>query len=180
LTARTRSGAVAAGVCGKILNALTGAPLAQPRKKELRAAGADGRGESDTTERAAARCGVAETTSFRWRHRFPAAIKTGSITLKGLSKPTQPQPPAVSRVAPKVVENASASHANGMAPPSNCLGNHLPWFQRAILLKLPTFHSVLASVAGLNPCGRPLSMRNATCAQAYHEPGRGAMGDAGH
>ena len=28
--------------------------------------------------------GVADTTSFRWRHRFLAAVKTGDVKLKGI------------------------------------------------------------------------------------------------
>lgn len=70
--------------CGKTFNALTGTPLARLRKKEAWATFAAGLGEGDTVKGAAARCGVADTTSFRWRHRFLAAIKAGSIRLKGI------------------------------------------------------------------------------------------------
>jgi len=70
--------------CGKTFNALTGTPLARLRKKELWAAFAEGLGEGDTVEGAAARCGVAGSTSFRWRHRFLAAVKAGSIKLNGI------------------------------------------------------------------------------------------------
>jgi transposase-like protein len=70
--------------CGKTFNALTGTPLARLRKKELWAAFAEGLGEGDTVAGAAARCGVAGSTSFRWRHRFLAAVKAGSIELKGI------------------------------------------------------------------------------------------------
>ena len=48
--------------CGKTFNALTGTPLARLRKKELWAAFAEGLGEGDTVEGAAARCGVAVGT----------------------------------------------------------------------------------------------------------------------
>jgi hypothetical protein len=41
------------------------------------------------------------------------------------------------------------------------LGSYLAWYHLAILPKLPTPRSVLASVAGLNPVGQPLSMANA-------------------
>jgi len=34
-------------------------------------------------EGAAARCGVADTTSSRWRHRFLAAVEAGAIELEG-------------------------------------------------------------------------------------------------
>ena len=70
--------------CGKTFNALTGTPLARLRKKELWAAFAEGLGEGDTVKGAAERCGVADSTSFRWRHRFLAAVKAGSIKLKGI------------------------------------------------------------------------------------------------
>lgn len=70
--------------CGRTFNALTGTPLARLRKKELWAAFAAGLSDGDTVKGAAARCGVAATTSFRWRHRFLAAVKTGSVKLKGI------------------------------------------------------------------------------------------------
>jgi transposase-like protein len=70
--------------CGRSFNALTGTPLARLRKKELWAAFAAGLGDGDTVKGAAARCGVADTTSFRWRHRFLAAVKSGSVKLKGI------------------------------------------------------------------------------------------------
>ena len=70
--------------CGKTFNALTGTPLARLRKKELWATFAQGLGEGDTVKGAAARCGVADTTSFRWRHRFLAAVEADSLELKGI------------------------------------------------------------------------------------------------
>ncbi len=59
-------------------------PGARLRQKELWAAFAAGLGEGDTVKGAAERCGVADTTSFCWRHRFLAAVKTGSVKLKGI------------------------------------------------------------------------------------------------
>jgi transposase-like protein len=70
--------------CGKTFNALTGTSLARLRKKELWAAFAEGLGEGDTVKGAAERCGVAGSTSFRWRHRFLAAVKAGTVKLKGI------------------------------------------------------------------------------------------------
>ncbi len=70
--------------CGRTFNALTGTPLARLRKKALWAAFAEGLSDGDTVKGAAARCGVANTTSFRWRHRFLAAIKGGDVKLKGI------------------------------------------------------------------------------------------------
>jgi transposase-like protein len=58
--------------------------LARLRKKELWAAFAEGLGEGDTVAGAAARCGVAGSTSFRWRHRFLAAVAADTVKLKGI------------------------------------------------------------------------------------------------
>ena len=44
---------------------------------------------------------------------------------------------------------------------TNHLGSYLAWYHLAILPKLPTPRSVLASVAGLNPVGQPTSIANA-------------------
>jgi transposase-like protein len=71
-------------VCGRTFNALTGTPLARLRKKELWAAFAAGLSDGDTVKGAAERCGVADTTSFRWRHRFLAAVEADTIKLKGI------------------------------------------------------------------------------------------------
>ena len=54
------------------------------RNKELWAAFAAGLGDGDTVKGAAARCGVADTTSFRWRHRFLAAVEADTVKLKGI------------------------------------------------------------------------------------------------
>jgi hypothetical protein len=70
--------------CGRTFNALTGTALARLRKKELWAAFAEGLSDGDTVKGAAERCGVAGSTSFRWRHRFLAAIKGGAVKLKGI------------------------------------------------------------------------------------------------
>ena len=70
--------------CGRTFNALTGTPLARLRKKETWAAFADGLSAGDTVKAAAARCGVAGPTSFRWRHRFLAAVTSGAVKLKGI------------------------------------------------------------------------------------------------
>jgi transposase-like protein len=70
--------------CDRTFNALTGTALARLRKKELWSAFAEGLSDGDTVKGAAARCGVANTTSFRWRHRFLAAVKGGDVKLKGI------------------------------------------------------------------------------------------------
>lgn len=84
------------GGCGRTFNALTGTPLARLRKKELWAAFAAGLSDGDTVKGAAGRCGVADTTAFRWRHRFLAAVTSGAVKLKGIVEaddlcPDQPQ-----------------------------------------------------------------------------------------
>ena len=249
--------------CSKTFNALTGTPLARLRKKEAWAAFAAGLGEGDTVKGAAERCGVAGTTSFRWRHRFLAAIKGGSIKLKGiveadetyvltsrkgarkldrkprkrggvaqkrgLSKEQVPILVAADRsgttltaVLPDTTAAAIRDRLEAAIEPdallvtdgapffppcaralglthepldhkagerrrgdlhintvnsrherlktflrarrgiaTKYLGSYLAWYHLAILPKLPTPRSVLASVAGLTPVGQPVCMANA-------------------
>ncbi|RLA19806.1 MAG: IS1595 family transposase, partial [Gammaproteobacteria bacterium] len=69
--------------CGKCFNALTGTPLARLRRKECWLDYSQALIEGLTIRDAAARCGVAKTTSFRWRHRFLtdlAELKATSLT----------------------------------------------------------------------------------------------------
>ena len=249
--------------CGRTFNALTGTPLARLRKKELWAAFAAGLSDGDTVKGAAARCGVADTTSFRWRHRFLAAVKTGSIKLKGIveadetyvltsrkgarklgRKPrkrggvakkrglSKEQVPilvaadrsgtTVTRVLPETTAATIKIHFEAVIEPdallvtdaapffppcarslgvthesldhkagerrrgdlhintvnsrherlktflrsrrgvaTRYLDSYLAWYHLAILPKLPTPRSVLASVAGLTPVGTPLCVVNA-------------------
>jgi hypothetical protein len=56
--------------CRRTFNALTKTPLAGLRKKEKWAAQAQAMIDGVSTAKAAAQCGVAYTTAFRWRHRF--------------------------------------------------------------------------------------------------------------
>jgi hypothetical protein len=65
----------------RALNDRFGARL---RKTELCAAFTAGLSDGDTAKGAAGRCGVADTTSFRWRHRFLAAVQAGAVKLKGI------------------------------------------------------------------------------------------------
>lgn len=249
--------------CGRTFNALTGTALARLRKKELWAAFAEGLGEGDTVKGAAERCGVAGSTSFRWRHRFLAAVKAGSIKLKGiveadetyvltsrkgarkldrkprkrggvakkrgLSKEQVPILVAADRsgttftaVLPDTTAATIRPHLETAIEPdallvtdgapffppcaralglthepldrkagerrrgelhlntvnsrherlktflrgrrgvaTKYLDSYLAWYHLAILPKLPTPRSVLASVAGLAPVGQPLCMANA-------------------
>jgi len=69
--------------CGKCFNALTGTPLARLRRKECWFDYSQALIEGLTIRAAAARCGVAKTTSFRWRHRFLtdlAELKATNLT----------------------------------------------------------------------------------------------------
>jgi len=69
--------------CGKCFNALTGTPLARLRHKECWLDYSQALIEGLTIRASAARCGVAKTTSFRWRHRFLtdlAELKATSLT----------------------------------------------------------------------------------------------------
>jgi transposase-like protein len=67
--------------CRRTFNGLTGTPMAHLRKKERWAAQAAALIAGESLVKAAKRCGVAETTAFRWRHRFLAA--------SALDKPTR-------------------------------------------------------------------------------------------
>ncbi len=67
--------------CRRSFNALTGTSLARLRKKERWADHAQAMISGDTLAKSAARCGVAASTAFRWRHRFLAA--------PALDKPTK-------------------------------------------------------------------------------------------
>ena len=69
------------GDCRRSFNALTGTPLARLRKKDRWAEQAQALVTGESVAEAAARCGVAVTTAFRWRHRFLAA--------PALDKPSQ-------------------------------------------------------------------------------------------
>ena len=69
--------------CGRTFNALSGTPLSGLHHKErwLSFGASLAKGE---TVKAAARCDVAVSTAFRWRHRFLAAARSDSEVLKGI------------------------------------------------------------------------------------------------
>lgn len=58
--------------CGKTFNAVTSTPLAHLRHREQWTTYAQALIDGETVRKAARRCGVHKTTSFRWRHRFLA------------------------------------------------------------------------------------------------------------
>jgi transposase-like protein len=71
------------GECRRTFNALSGTPLARLRKKDRWADQAEALKSGESVAKAAARCGVAVTTAFRWRHRFlsaPALDKPAQLT----------------------------------------------------------------------------------------------------
>jgi transposase-like protein len=61
--------------CTRTFNALTGTPLAGLRKRGRWLSYAASLNASETVRTAAARTGIAASTSFRWRHRFLRARK---------------------------------------------------------------------------------------------------------
>ena len=62
--------------CGKTFNALTRTPLANLHYKGRWFDFARSLSEGESVRKSAARCDVAVSTAFRWRHRFLRAIKT--------------------------------------------------------------------------------------------------------
>ena len=71
-------------ICGKTFNALTGTPLARLRRKDCWTEFAASLSDGDTVKTSAARCGVAGSTAFRWRHRFLRAVTAGAFKLRGI------------------------------------------------------------------------------------------------
>jgi transposase-like protein len=61
--------------CRKTFNSLTGTPLAHLRKKEEWLKMAAALKDSLSVKKTAAKCCVADTTAFRWRHRFLRAMQ---------------------------------------------------------------------------------------------------------
>ena len=67
--------------CRRTFNALSGTPLARLRHKGRWPDQAQALMTAESVSKAAARCGVAYTTAFRWRHRF--------LVAPALDKPTR-------------------------------------------------------------------------------------------
>jgi hypothetical protein len=70
--------------CGKSFNALTATPLSGLRYRERWLDFGRSMADGDTVRAAAARCGIAISTAFRWRHRWLAALKSGVGKLSGI------------------------------------------------------------------------------------------------
>jgi transposase-like protein len=67
--------------CRRSFNALTGTPLARLRLREKWLAYLQCLIASDTVRAAARRVAVAKSTSFRWRHRFLAAVRRAPLPM---------------------------------------------------------------------------------------------------
>ncbi len=70
--------------CGKTFNALTSTALAHLHHKGRWLDFAQSLSARETVQKSAARCAVAPSTAFRWRHRFLQAIKTDTAALGGI------------------------------------------------------------------------------------------------
>src|SRR5512143_3508891 len=70
--------------CGRTFNALTGTPLANLHYKGRWFDFARSLSAGESVRKSAARCDVAVSTAFRWRHRFLRAIKTDTAPLGGI------------------------------------------------------------------------------------------------
>jgi transposase-like protein len=77
------------GSCGRTFNALTGTSLAGLHHKPRWLAFAQSLSERETVREAAARCGVAVSTAFRWRHRFLRAARSDQAKLGGIVEADQ-------------------------------------------------------------------------------------------
>ena len=70
--------------CGRTFNALTGTPLSGLHHKKRWLSFGASLAKGETVKASAARCDVAVSTAFRWRHRFLAAARSDSEVLKGI------------------------------------------------------------------------------------------------
>ena len=85
--ARYGAGSAALPVQGlrcRTFNALTGTPLSGLHHKERWLSFGASLAKGETVKASAARCDVAVSTAFRWRHRFLAAARSDSEVLKGI------------------------------------------------------------------------------------------------
>lgn len=77
------------GGCGRTFNALTGTSLSGLHHKPRWLAFAQSLSERETVREAAARCGIAVSTAFRWRHRFLRAARSDQARLGGIVEADQ-------------------------------------------------------------------------------------------
>jgi len=72
--------------CGRSFNALSGTSMARLRKKELWLEYSQALADSLSLSKAAERCGIDRTTSFRWRHRFLQAPSQSKACCSGITE----------------------------------------------------------------------------------------------
>ena len=77
------------GGCGRTFNALTGTSLAGLHHMPRWLGFAQSLSEHETVREAAARCGIAVSTAFRWRHRFLRAARSDQARLGGIVEADQ-------------------------------------------------------------------------------------------
>jgi len=70
--------------CGKTFNCLTRTPLGCLRHKERWSEVGASMSKGETVAASGARCGVAGSTAFRWRHSFLRAVSGGVVKLRGI------------------------------------------------------------------------------------------------
>lgn len=70
--------------CGRTFNAVTGTPLQGLHKKQRWLSFGESLAEGETVEASARRCDIANSTAFRWRHRFLDASRQAPETLRGI------------------------------------------------------------------------------------------------
>ena len=70
--------------CKRTFGAGTGTPLSGLHHKDVWLTFGECLANGDTVAASAERCGIAVSTAFRWRHRFLAAVRTGTEKLRGI------------------------------------------------------------------------------------------------
>lgn len=103
------------GGCGKTFNALTGTPLAHLHHKGRWFDFAQSLSVAETVRKSAARCAVAVSTAFRWRHRFLKAIKTNAARLGGIVEADETYV-LESRKGSRAWKKAKSSQPGAVAP----------------------------------------------------------------
>ena len=98
--------------CGRTFKALSGTPLSGLHHKERWLSFGASLAKGETVKASAARCDVAVSTAFRWRHRFLAAARSDSEVLKGIVEADETY---VLERAGRVRAGLDARHGGGAA-----------------------------------------------------------------
>lgn len=101
--------------CGRTFNALTGTPLANLHYKGRWFDFGRSLSAGDSVRKSAARCEVAVSTAFRWRHRFLRAIRTDAAALGGVVEADETYV-LESRKGSRAWKNAAAGQPAAEAP----------------------------------------------------------------